>query len=49
MGAKKVPTVFCLESQKERDQQVDLDIGGRIILKWNLESRLGWHGLDSSG
>jgi hypothetical protein len=41
MEEKNVRTVFCWESQKERDQQKDLDIGRRIILKWNLESRIG--------
>jgi hypothetical protein len=25
---------FCWESQKERGQYEDLDVGGRIILKW---------------
>jgi hypothetical protein len=32
MEEKNVRTVFCWESQKERDQQEDLDIGRRIIL-----------------
>jgi hypothetical protein len=33
------------ESLKERDHQEDLDIGGRIILKWILD-RMGCYGLD---
>jgi hypothetical protein len=28
---------FWWESQKERDHSEDLDVGGRIILKWILE------------
>jgi hypothetical protein len=28
---------FWWESQNERDHSEDLDVGGRIILKWNLE------------
>jgi hypothetical protein len=28
---------FWLESQKERDHYEELDIGGRIILRWILE------------
>jgi hypothetical protein len=28
---------FCLESQKERDHLEDKDVGGRIIIGWNLE------------
>jgi hypothetical protein len=28
---------FWWDSQKERDHQEELDVGGRIILKWNLE------------
>jgi hypothetical protein len=31
-------TGYCLGSWKERDHKEDLDIGGRIILKWILES-----------
>jgi hypothetical protein len=36
--------VFLWESQKERDHKEDLDMGGRIILKWILD-RVGWNGL----
>jgi hypothetical protein len=28
---------FWWESQKEREHRKDLDVGGRIILKWILE------------
>jgi hypothetical protein len=35
---------FWCGSQKERDYHEDLDIGGRIILKWILE--IGWGGMD---
>jgi hypothetical protein len=39
-------TVFWWESLKERDQQEDLDVGGRIMLKWDLEKYDGmvWTG-----
>jgi hypothetical protein len=33
---------FWWESQEERDNKVDLDVGGRMILKWIL----GWDGMD---
>jgi hypothetical protein len=33
-------------SQKERDHYEDLDVGGKIILKWILENRIGCYGLD---
>jgi hypothetical protein len=34
---------FWLESQKERDHKEDLDIGGRMTLKWILDIiRLIW-------
>jgi hypothetical protein len=36
---------FWWVSQKERDHYEDLDVGGRIILKWILD-RMGWYGLD---
>jgi hypothetical protein len=39
---------FWWDSQKERRHYEDLDVGGKIILKWTLE-RMGWYGLDSSG
>jgi hypothetical protein len=41
-------TEFWQESQKEIDHYKDVDVGGRIILKWILD-RLGCYGLDSSG
>jgi hypothetical protein len=28
---------FLWESQKERDHYGDVDVGGRVILKWILE------------
>jgi hypothetical protein len=36
-------TGFGWESQKERHQLEDPDVGGRIILKWIL---IGWGGMD---
>jgi hypothetical protein len=35
VGAKK-KCMFWWERHKERDDQEDLDIGGRIILRWIL-------------
>jgi hypothetical protein len=37
---------FCWESEKERDIWEDLDVGGRIILKFILykQDRLAWTG-----
>jgi hypothetical protein len=32
---------FWKDSQKERDQYEDLQIGGKIILKWILEKEDG--------
>jgi hypothetical protein len=40
-GRRGVHIEFWWESQNERDHQEDLDIGGRIILKWIFE-RLHW-------
>jgi hypothetical protein len=37
MGKRGMHIGFWLESQKERDHYEDLDVGGRIILKWILE------------
>jgi hypothetical protein len=37
LGEKGMHTGFWRGSQKERDLQEDLVIGGRIILKWILE------------
>jgi hypothetical protein len=36
-GRRGLHVGFWWESQKERDHQEDLDIGGRIILIWILE------------
>jgi hypothetical protein len=36
---------FWWEVLKERDHKEDLDVGGRIILRWILDI-MGWHGLD---
>jgi hypothetical protein len=36
------------ESQRERDHQEELDVGGRILLKLVLD-RMLWYGLESSG
>jgi hypothetical protein len=37
MGRRGMHIGFRLESQKQRDQQEDIDVGGRIILKWILK------------
>jgi hypothetical protein len=37
MGEKRMHIGFWRESQKGSDHWEDLDIGGRIILKWALE------------
>jgi hypothetical protein len=37
-GRRGLHTEFLWERQKELDHQEDLDVGGRIILKWTLES-----------
>jgi hypothetical protein len=43
MGRTGMRIGFWWESQKERDHQVDLDVGGRLILKLNLrEIRRGY-------
>jgi hypothetical protein len=34
------------ESQKESDNYEGQDVDGLIILKWILESKMGWCGLD---
>jgi hypothetical protein len=34
---------YWWESQKERENWEDLDVGGKIILSWR--NRLGWYGL----
>jgi hypothetical protein len=42
-GGKRNACRVFWESQKERDNYEDLDVGGRIMLKWILE---GWGGVD---
>jgi superfamily II DNA/RNA helicase len=37
MGRKGMHIGFCWESQKERDHWEDLDVGGRVTLKWILK------------
>jgi hypothetical protein len=37
MGRPGIHIGFEWEIQKARDQLEDLDVGGRIILKWMLE------------
>jgi hypothetical protein len=37
MGRRGMHIGFLWQSQKERDHYEDLDVGGRIILKWILE------------
>jgi hypothetical protein len=44
MGRIKMHVGFLWESQKERDQWEELEVGGRIlIMKWVLENRMGWY------
>jgi hypothetical protein len=47
MGRRGMQIGFWWGSEKERDLQEDLDIGGRIILRWILERQDGvvWTGL----
>jgi hypothetical protein len=46
MGRRRMHVRFWWEGQKERDHQEDMDVGGKIILKWILErERVGWYGL----
>jgi hypothetical protein len=45
MGRSGIHIGFWWESWKERDHQEDLNVGGRIILKWILD-RIGRYGLD---
>jgi hypothetical protein len=45
MGRRRMHVRFWWEGQKERDHQEDMDVGGKIILKWILD-RVGWYGLD---
>jgi hypothetical protein len=44
-GRRPIHKGFSWESQKEIDQQDDLDVGGWIILKWILRET-GWGGMD---
>jgi hypothetical protein len=37
MGRRGMHVGFWWESQKKRDNQEDLDVGGRIILTWILD------------
>jgi hypothetical protein len=46
MGRKGMHIVFWWKSQKERDHYEDLEVGGRIILKWILEK---YDGVVSTG
>lgn len=34
---------------RERDHLQDLGVGGRIILKWNLDTRMGIRRIDLAG
>jgi hypothetical protein len=45
MGRRGMHIGHWWESQTERDYKEDKDVGGWIILKWNLD-RIGWYGLD---
>jgi hypothetical protein len=46
MGIKGMHIGFWRESRKERDHQEELDVCGRIILRWILEKQYGmvWTG-----
>jgi hypothetical protein len=48
VGRRGMHIRFWLENQKEGDHYNELQVGGRIILKWILD-RSGRYGLDSSG
>jgi hypothetical protein len=41
--------IFAATLQKERDYWEDQDVGRWTILKWILENRMDWYGLDRSG
>jgi hypothetical protein len=45
-GRREMHIELWWETQKEEDHWEDLDVGGRIILKWILESYGGVCGLD---
>jgi hypothetical protein len=45
MGRSGMHIGYLWESQKERDQWEDQDVGGWTILKWIL-NMMGWYGLD---
>jgi hypothetical protein len=56
MGQKRNAYRFWWKSQKERDHQEDLDVGGSVILRWILEKQYGilwtgliWLGIRTSG
>jgi hypothetical protein len=44
MGKIRIHLGFLLENYKERNQQEDLDVGWKIILKWVLGE---WHPLSA--
>jgi hypothetical protein len=46
-GRRGIHIGFWWESQKKRDHSEDLDVGGRIILRWILEKQgeVIWNGL----
>jgi hypothetical protein len=46
---RKIHTRFWWKSQNERDQYKDLDIDGRVILKWILEKLSGLNVLHAVG
>jgi hypothetical protein len=43
-GGRGLRVGFGWENQNERDHQNELDVGGIIILRLNLD-RMGWYGL----
>jgi hypothetical protein len=47
-GSKNAYLGFWWEIQKETDTCEDLDMGGKIIIKWII-NKAGWYGMDLSG
>jgi hypothetical protein len=46
MGRRGMHIGYWWENQKERDHYEGQDLGGLTILKWILEDKMGWYGLD---
>jgi len=45
-GSGEAHTGFWWGTLGQRDHLEDIDVGGRIILKWSLIEWVGGHGLD---